>query len=252
VDLRLIGDVRAQSGGIIDSPAAVGGWPVLNSLPAPTDTDQDGMPDFWESTLGLATNTPSNNNDRDGDGYTDLEEYINWLAAPHAICFTNTFVDVDLRTVVGVVGNFSFTVANGMNGNVSLLGDGRTARFSPATVPFTGLGSFRFNFTDLDSGISVGPLTVSVLVNAATPPAPVAPPTIGSVTFTTNGISIGWTSDLGRQFRAQWTTNLAPPIVWTSFTNIISSATTNYVFLDDGTQTGGLGPMRFYRLLNYP
>jgi hypothetical protein len=251
VDLRLIGDVRAQTGQIIDSTAAVGGWPVLTSTPAPADLDQDGMPDFWESTLGLNPAVAGNNNDRDSDGYTDLEEYLNWLAAPHALCFTNTYVDIDLRPMVGVTGNFSFSVANGTNGSVILLGDGRTARFIPATAPFAGLASFRFGFTDLVTGISVSPVTVSVLVNA-TVPLPATPATITSAVVSTNGLTLGWTSDAGRQFRAEWATNLAPPIVWNTFSNIITSAGTNYTFLDDGSQTGGFGPMRFYRLLNFP
>jgi len=251
VDLRLVGDVRAQTGAIIDSQAAVGGWPVLNSTPAPTDTDQDGMPDYWETTLGLNPLVAGNNNDRDGDGYTDLEEYLNWLAAPHATCFTNTYADIDLRPLVGSTGSFLFSVANGTNGSVILLGDGHTARFIPAAVPFTGLASFRFGFVDLATGINVNPVTVSVLVNAPVP-LPVTPATITSAVVSTNGLTLGWTSDVGRQFRAQWATNIAPPIVWNTFTNIITSAGTNYTFLDDGVQTGGFGPMRFYRLLNFP
>ena len=251
VDLRLVGDVRAQTGAIIDSQAAVGGWPVLNSTPVPADTDQDGMPDYWETTLGLNPLVAGNNNDRDSDGYTDIEEYINWLAAPHALCFTNTFVNIDLRLLVGGTGSFSFNVANGANGSVILLGDGYTARFTPATVPFAGLASFRFGFTDVATGINVSPVTVSMLVNAVVP-VPATPATITSAVVSTNGLTLGWTSNAGRQFRAQWATNIAPPIVWNTFTNIITSAGTNYTFLDDGTQTGGFGPMRFYRLINYP
>jgi len=59
-------------------------WPVLDSAPQPLDSDWDGIPDYWEITLGTDPFVASNNNDRNGDGYTDLEEYINWLAAPHA------------------------------------------------------------------------------------------------------------------------------------------------------------------------
>ncbi|MEI6077722.1 MAG: LamG-like jellyroll fold domain-containing protein, partial [Verrucomicrobiota bacterium] len=52
-------------------------------VPAYLDTDQDGIPDFWEITFGTNPYLHSNNNDRDGDGYTDLEEYNNWLAETH-------------------------------------------------------------------------------------------------------------------------------------------------------------------------
>jgi hypothetical protein len=48
---------------------------------APKDTDQDGMPDAWEQTNGLdPANAADRNNDRNGDGWTNLEEYINSLA----------------------------------------------------------------------------------------------------------------------------------------------------------------------------
>ena len=51
---------------------------VANGTP-PTDTDQDGMPDTWETDNGMDPNVASNNNDTDGDGYTDIEEYLDWL-----------------------------------------------------------------------------------------------------------------------------------------------------------------------------
>lgn len=45
----------------------------------PTDTDQDGMPDSWESMRGLNPNTPDDSGDDDGDGYTNIEEYLSCL-----------------------------------------------------------------------------------------------------------------------------------------------------------------------------
>ena len=64
--------------------------------------------------------TPSNNNDRDGDGYTDLEEYNNWLAGPHALTVTTNPVSVDLQQLFGKTGNLSFSVTNGIHGFVYL------------------------------------------------------------------------------------------------------------------------------------
>jgi hypothetical protein len=39
------------------------------------------MPDAWEKEHGLNPNDPSDHSqDRDGDGYTNLEEYLNSVA----------------------------------------------------------------------------------------------------------------------------------------------------------------------------
>ena len=66
--------------GIIDSQNDVGGWPTLNSLPAPSDSDHDGMPDTWEIAHGLNPYDPTDRNIVDASGYTKLEEYLNELA----------------------------------------------------------------------------------------------------------------------------------------------------------------------------
>ncbi len=54
--------------GIIDSQMDVGGWPILKSIPAPLDTDQDGMPDDWESKNGLNPNNSEDRNNMSEDG----------------------------------------------------------------------------------------------------------------------------------------------------------------------------------------
>ena len=67
--------------GIITTPKDVGGWPEFKSLSQPpADTDKDGMPDEWEKAHGLDPNDAADGTkDRDGDGYTNIEEYINGL-----------------------------------------------------------------------------------------------------------------------------------------------------------------------------
>jgi pectate lyase len=72
------GGTYGDGKGIIDSPATVGGWPELKSLPAPKDSDGDGMPDEWELKHGLDPHDPTDGpQDMDKDGYTNLEEYLN-------------------------------------------------------------------------------------------------------------------------------------------------------------------------------
>lgn len=70
---------KGSTGGIIDSQKDVGGWPVLKSLPAPKDTDRDGMPDAWELENGLNPTTADNNGYKLSSSYTNIEVYINSL-----------------------------------------------------------------------------------------------------------------------------------------------------------------------------
>lgn len=80
VDTRIISDVQNGTGGLIDSQGEVGGWPTLEAGTPPPDKDHDGMPDTWETARGLDPNDSSDGNkDRNGDGYTNVEEYINGL-----------------------------------------------------------------------------------------------------------------------------------------------------------------------------
>jgi hypothetical protein len=82
VDERVIENVRRRRGVLIDSQSQVGGWPALESTPAPADSDSDGMPDLWERAHDLNPGDPSDrNSDRDLDGYTALEDYLNSLVA---------------------------------------------------------------------------------------------------------------------------------------------------------------------------
>lgn len=63
--------------GIIDSQMDVGGWPILKSIPAPLDSDHDGMPDDWENKNILNKENPDDRNIVDSNGYTMLEKYLN-------------------------------------------------------------------------------------------------------------------------------------------------------------------------------
>ncbi len=93
LDARIVAEVRegratfggsyGAGTGIIDSQSQVGGWPTLRSAAAPEDEDGDGMADDWERARGLdATNLEDRNGDLNGDGYTNLENYLNGLVRP--------------------------------------------------------------------------------------------------------------------------------------------------------------------------
>ncbi len=81
VDRKIVAGVRNRTGRIIDNEAQDGGWPVLKSGTAPADTDGDGMPDTWERAQGFDPAQADGAADRNGDGYSNLEEYLNGLVA---------------------------------------------------------------------------------------------------------------------------------------------------------------------------
>ena len=81
VDTRIVNEIEVRSGRIIDSPNDVGGWPVIQGGTPYVDADKDGMFDGWELVIGLNPSDPNDRNgDLDGDGYTNLEEFLDDLA----------------------------------------------------------------------------------------------------------------------------------------------------------------------------
>ena len=85
VDARIVETVRSGTGRLIDSQKEVGGWPDLASGSSWKDTDGDGMPDEWEVRHRLnPASARDGTADADGDGYTNLEEWLNSLAVAPA------------------------------------------------------------------------------------------------------------------------------------------------------------------------
>jgi hypothetical protein len=97
-DTRVIAEVRSgkpafkgsKTGlpGLPDAQEDVGGWdnyPEVHRA-AGWDTDGDGMPDAWEKAHGLnAKDAADGKKDLNGDGYTNLEKYLNSLVGEYAL-----------------------------------------------------------------------------------------------------------------------------------------------------------------------
>lgn len=80
VDLRIINDVKNRTGALIDTPSEVGGWPVYTYDEVLTDTDKDGIPDYWEDANGLNKTNYADGKEKTLDkNYTNLEVYLNSL-----------------------------------------------------------------------------------------------------------------------------------------------------------------------------
>lgn len=110
--------------GLIDRESDAEGFSGLNiitaSHPSNWDIDRDGMPDWWEKAYGTNPSLADNNEDLNGDFYTNLEEYLNWLAEPH---FTmKGKIQIDLRKYFAGYDHASFRViytASGVTAGIS-------------------------------------------------------------------------------------------------------------------------------------
>jgi len=215
-------------------------WPAYATYNVPIDSDHDGMPDWWELIIGTNPNSApgdysDSNADPDGDGYSNLENYLNWLAAPHVDGTRNTNTDVDLTQFTRGFTNNSptYAVFNPTNGTVYLLSGGRVARFTP-TANLYGLGSFQFKVTDKAGfaytnsvGIHIRALAQSQL----------------GFTVTNHAPKLSFSGESGLYYLLQYSSDL---INWNTWTN--TTATTS---AQSFTPPGFPSPQtRFYRAVS--
>ena len=212
------------SPGLPNSQDDVGGWENYGNAvrPANWDSDHDGLPDWWETIKGLNPNSPANNfsdsnADPDGDEYTNLEDYLNWMAALHFDCTNGTPLDIDLRVFTrGFTNNTPiYTVSAATNGSITLIG-GNVARFT-STVVTNALGRFTFTVTDAQ-GASLTNTIGLRLVSAVAPPA--QPPVLG-IRIQTGALLLELTGESGRSLTVQSKTNLVG--TWLNWTNLTGS-----------------------------
>ena len=138
------------------------GYGIIRSGAPVVDTDNDGMPDYWEAATG--SNVSADDAMTIGsDGYTLIEHYLNWIAGFHALTNVNSAVDIDMNKFTGGFTSVSpvFAINANTNGTATLLADKHTIHFVPSTG-FIGLGSFKFTVTGSDNTAYTD--TVSVLV----------------------------------------------------------------------------------------
>jgi hypothetical protein len=208
------------SPGLPDSQADVGGWEDYgnHTRPVDWDTDNDGMPNWWEQINGSNPNVADHNGDPDGDEYTNLEDYLNWLALPHFDCTNGTPIDIDLTQFTRGFTNSSpvYFVSVPTNGSVTLVGNNRTARFISA-VSTNALGSFRFSVVDAQGYNMTNNVNLR-LVSSVAPPA--QPPVLG-IRNQNGQLQIELTGETGRSLTVQSKTNLSG--TWLDWTNVTGS-----------------------------
>lgn len=201
-DLRVVTETRdgtytysgSKTGmhGLIDRETDAGGYEDYPQLTrdANFDTDGDGLPNWWEEYYGLNTNSASNdfsdaNADNDKDGYTNLEDYLQWMSKPHFILNNLQSVSVNLeQAFMGYTNNPSYSVTEAVNGTVSI--SSGTAQLSPSDC---GMSSFTIRVTDSEGssmtkefGVFIeGDCTIETPVPTEVPTPTTAPGLLGDV-----------------------------------------------------------------------
>ena len=164
-------------------------WPPYATYNVPIDTDHDGLPDWWERIKGLNINSAAGdfsdaNADLVGDGYSELERYINWLALPHYDCTNGTTLNVELTQYTRGFTNNSptYAVFGAVGGTVSL--SSKTAQFIP-NASTNALGRFMFKVTDASGFAYTNTVNVHIIM-----PTTNTAPTLSAVSSRTINVGV--------------------------------------------------------------
>ncbi len=81
LDNHMIEDFKnGNSGGFVYNETDTIGLPFLSDGTPYTDADNDGIEDSWEWNINGTVGSLDHNGDHDGDGYTNLEEFLHFMA----------------------------------------------------------------------------------------------------------------------------------------------------------------------------
>lgn len=167
----------------ITEHAAGKGWEAYpeETRAADWDTDQDGMPDWYEKVIGSDPDTANQNDDPDGDGWTLLEDYLEFMAHPYIIVEPNTTRQLDVKPF--------FAGFYGQNSNYDKAAPTYTVHYDGSLVNASVSGSVVNVTTHNEGGIVVIKVTVNDGETQWTQPINVA------VTGETTGIPSVWSED---------------------------------------------------------
>jgi hypothetical protein len=153
----------------------VGGWESYPEVhrSASFDADNDGLPNWWEDVKGLNSNSAPNdfsdaNSDADHDGFTELDNYLEWMGGPHYFMTPADSRSIDLKELArGYTNSPTFTTANVVNGTIV------ADPLNPGVVIFTpttsGLASFKFIVTDAEGSTMTRFVNLLVDVSVSLP-----------------------------------------------------------------------------------
>jgi len=155
------GSYNAPNGtrGIIDNQEDVGGWEDYGNevRPANYDSDNDGLPDWWEKEVSKTNpNSPAGdfsdtNADPDRDGFTYLDDFLDWMANPnYTVESGNEQIDLK-KFAAGFTKSPVFSIEETANCMVTLENDSvAVASYSQGTSK---LASFTFKCVDSEGTV---------------------------------------------------------------------------------------------------
>lgn len=242
--------------GLPDDENDVGGWEAYPEVhrPANWDSDHDGLPDWWETLKGLNPNSAAGdfsdaNADADMDGFTNLDDYLEWISVPNYTVASNQQLSINLKQFSrGYASNPSFTLSNIVNGQVTIVND------SLAQFVSVGNGFASFKFTVTDAAGSAMTRLVNVGVTPASPsPLPVTLYSFEAVRKNAKLVEVTWktaTEENNDYFEVQRAPGATGPFVSvakvnTKATNGTGSSELTYQFSDANNATD----KTFYRLV---
>lgn len=133
-------------------------YQVGESRPADFDTDGDGMPDWWEALKGLNPSVADNNSYTEANGYTALEQYLNWVAEPNftvAAGVENSVTDLS-SLFAGFSSDASYTVSAPAGYQATVSGG------NLVVTPPSGINALATLSVTADDGDGVGTMTREV------------------------------------------------------------------------------------------
>ncbi|MCR8666763.1 fibronectin type III domain-containing protein [Aestuariibaculum sp. M13] len=151
--------------GMIDTELDAGGFPDYGNetRTADWDTDHDGLPNWWENAKGFNVNSVAGdfseaNNDENKDGFTELEQYLNWMAQPHYFISKNETLEFNATDYFkGYENKPEFRFSQVINGEVQL--EDRKIILTPLEK---GFASFIISVKDADGDSMIRLINVFV------------------------------------------------------------------------------------------
>lgn len=173
----VVGSVTHKKG-FPDKVADAGGYESYPTVKRANtwDSDKDGLPDWWEMANGMnahsqAGDMTDSHADTDKDGFTNMDQYLNWLAEAHYSDPEGKDMQIDLRQLaMGYDSLAQFTVSGAKNGTVQLDSKG-IATFSPIRKGAAGgnitpqIGGFEFTVKDAGGSTMTRKVNVAIGVD---------------------------------------------------------------------------------------